>query len=90
MQLWFNLSDPAMEDALYDVQSMGRFAAIDLNQDPVPDESTILRFRHLLEEHDLTAKLFEATCRYLEKKGLFLREGTITDPPRLGRGYACG
>ena len=79
MQLWFNLSDPAMEDALYDVQSMGRFAGIDLNQDPVPDESTILRFRHLLEEHDLTAKLLEATCGFLEAKGLLLREGTIVD-----------
>lgn len=79
MQQWFNLSDPAMEDALYDVQSMGRFAGIDLNQDPVPDESTILRFRHLLEEHDLTARLLEATCGYLEEKGLFLREGTIVD-----------
>src|SRR3990170_3533663 len=79
MQQWFNLSDPAMEDALYDVHSMGRFAGIDLNQDPVPDESTILRFRHLLEEHDLTARLLEATCGFLEENGLLLREGTIVD-----------
>ena len=79
MQQWFNLSDPAMEDALYDVNSMARFAGIDLASDPVPDESTILKFRHLLEKHDLTAKLLEATCEYLEENGLMLREGTIVD-----------
>jgi IS5 family transposase len=79
MQQWFKLSDPAMEDALYDVQSMARFAGVDLNPDPVPDESTILKFRHLLEKHNLTAKLFEATCGYLEDRGLMLREGTIVD-----------
>ena len=79
MQHWFNLSDPAMEDALYDVNSMARFAGIDLASDPVPDESTILKFRHLLEKHDLTAKLLEATCEYLEENGLMLREGTIVD-----------
>ena len=79
MQQWFNLSDPAMEDALYDVQSMGRFAQIDIGQDPVPDESTVLKFRHLLEEHNLTAKLFATIGGYLENKGLLLREGTIVD-----------
>jgi IS5 family transposase len=79
MQQWFNLSDPAMEDALYDVNSMARFAGIDLNQDPIPDESTILKFRHLLEKHHLSEKLFEVTCSYLEENGLMLREGTIVD-----------
>lgn len=79
MQQWFNLSDPATEDALYDSQSIGRFAGIDLTQDPVPDETTILKFRHLLEKHDLTAKLFEVMGGYLEEKGLLLREGTIVD-----------
>ena len=54
MQQWFNLSDPAMEDALYDSESMRRFAGIDLTTDWVPDETTILRFRHLLEKHQLT------------------------------------
>ena len=96
MQHWFNLSDPAMEDALYDVNSMARFAGIDLASDPVPDESTILKFRHLLEKHDLTAKLLEATCEYLEENGLMLREGTIVDatliaappPPRTRRASA--
>lgn len=79
MQQWFNLSDPAMEDALYDSQSIGRFAGIDLGQDSVPDETTILKFRHLLEKHDLTARLFETIGGYLEEKGLLLREGTIVD-----------
>ena len=58
MQQWFNLSDPAMEDALYDSESMRRFAGIDLTTDLVPDETSILRFRHLLEKHQLTEKLF--------------------------------
>lgn len=79
MQQWFKLSDPAMEDALYDSNSMARFAGIDLASDPVPDETTILKFRHLLEKHDLAAKLFRVTLRHLEDKGLFLREGTIVD-----------
>ena len=79
MQQWFKLSDPAMEDALYDTEPLRRFAGIELGQDAVPDESTILKFRHLLEKHNLTAKLFEATCGYLEEKGLMLREGTIVD-----------
>lgn len=79
MQQWFKLSDPAMEDALYDTEPLRRFVGIDLASDPVPDESTILKFRHLLEKHNLAAKLFEATCGYLEENGLLLREGTIVD-----------
>ena len=79
MQQWFGLSDPAMEDALYDIESMRRFAGIELGADPVPDETTILNFRHLLEKHNLAEKLFEATCAYLEENGLMLREGTIVD-----------
>lgn len=79
MQQWFKLSDPAMEDALYDIESMRRFAGIDLSQDAVPDESTILKFRHLLEKHNLAARLFNTVLSYLEKNGLFLREGTIVD-----------
>src|SRR5581483_4259861 len=50
MQIWFNLSDPQAEDSLYDIESMRRFAGIELEADAIPDESTILRFRHLLEE----------------------------------------
>lgn len=79
MQQWYGLSDPAMEDALYDSESLRRFAVIDLAVDEIPDETTILHFRHLLEKHDLTKKIFESTKRYLEEKGLFLREGTIVD-----------
>ena len=79
MQQWYGLSDPAMEDALYDIESMRRFADIDLEVDVVPDETTILHFRHLLERHKLTKQIFEKTKRYLTEKGLLLREGTIVD-----------
>ena len=59
LQQWFNLSDPQAEDAIYDSESMRRFARVELGDDVVPDETTILRFRHLLEKHGLTAKIFE-------------------------------
>jgi IS5 family transposase len=79
MQQWYGLSDPAMEDALYDIESLRRFADIDIEADVIPDETTILNFRHLLEKHELTKKIFEKTQRYLTEKGLLLREGTIVD-----------
>jgi len=79
MQQWFNLSDPAVEDALYDSESMRRFAGVELIDDAVPDESTILRFRHLLERHQLTQKLFELVRGLLEQKRLLLKSGTIVD-----------
>lgn len=79
MQQWYGLSDPAMEDGLYDIESMRRFAGIDLGVDEIPDETTILHFRHLLEKHDLTRQIFDKTQRYLTEKGLLLREGTIVD-----------
>jgi transposase, IS5 family len=79
MQQWFQLSDPAMEDALYDIESMRRFAGIELSVDAVPDETTLCRFRHLLEEHELTAIIFAEIQDYLESQGLLLREGTIVD-----------
>jgi IS5 family transposase len=79
MQQWYGLSDPLMEDALYDSESMRRFAGIDLEIDAVPDETTILHFRHLLEKHELTKKIFDETKHYLSEKGLLLREGTIVD-----------
>jgi IS5 family transposase len=79
MQQWYGLSDPAMEDALYDIESMRRFADIDIEVDVIPDETTILNFRHLLERHNLTKQIFEKTKRYLSEKGLLLREGTIVD-----------
>ena len=79
MQQWYGLSDPAMEDALYDIESIRRFADIDIEVDVIPDETTILNFRHLLERHNLTKEIFEKTQRYLSEKGLILREGTIVD-----------
>jgi len=79
MQQWYGLSDPGMEDALYDIESMRRFAGIDIEIDAVPDETTILNFRHLLEKHDLTRNIFEKTQQYLTERGLLLREGTIVD-----------
>jgi transposase, IS5 family len=79
MQQWFNLSDPAMEDALYDSESMRRFAGIDLTVELVPDETTILRFRHLLEQHRLAEKLFAQVRALLEERQLLLKSGTIVD-----------
>jgi IS5 family transposase len=79
MQNWFNLSDPGAEDALYDSESMRRFAGIELVEDDVPDESTILRFRHLLEKHRLTEQIFAEIRMLLEEKRLLLKSGTIVD-----------
>ena len=79
MQHWFNLSDPAMEDALYDSGSMRRFAGIELAEDAVPDETTILRFRHLLEQHRLSETIFGHIRGLLDQKRLLLKSGTIVD-----------
>jgi IS5 family transposase len=79
LQQWFDLSDPAAEDALYDSESMRRFAGVELSDDAIPDESTILRFRRLLETHDLTRAIFEEIGSLLEEKGLLLKQGTIVD-----------
>jgi IS5 family transposase len=79
LQQWFNLSDPQAEDAIYDSESMRRFARVELGQDKVPDESTILRFRHLLEQQGLTESIFEAVKDLLIEHGLLLRAGTIVD-----------
>jgi IS5 family transposase len=79
MQQWFNLSDPAMEDALYDSESMRRFAGIELLEEAIPDETTILRFRHLLEKHCLTQAIFSQIRTLLEQKRLLLKSGTIVD-----------
>jgi IS5 family transposase len=79
LQQWFNLSDPQAEDAIYDSEAMRRFARVELGDDVVPDETTILRFRHLLEEHRLTAAIFEAVKALLTAKRLLLQNGTIVD-----------
>lgn len=79
LQQWFNLSDPQAEDAIYDSESMRRFARVELSEDVVPDETTILRFRHLLEQHELTGKIFDAVRDLLTEKRLLLKAGTIVD-----------
>jgi transposase, IS5 family len=79
LQHWFNLSDPGVEEALYDSQAMRRFAGIDLGREPVPDETTMCRFRHLLEAQDLGRRLFDEVPRHLAEKGLKIATGTIVD-----------
>ena len=79
LQQWFNLSDPGAEDSLYDSESMRRFAGIELSEDTVPDETTILRFRHLLEQHRLTEQIFALVRGLLQSKRLLLKSGTIVD-----------
>ena len=79
LQHWFNLSDPAVEEALYDSLAMRRFVGIDLGREPVPDETTVCRFRHLLEEHDLGRQLFDEVQRHLADNGLKVATGTIVD-----------
>jgi IS5 family transposase len=79
VQQWFNLSDPQAEDALYDSESIRRFVGVELGDDVVPDESTILRFRHLLERHQLTEAIFGAIRDLLTEKRLLLQAGTIVD-----------
>lgn len=79
LQQWFNLSDPGVEEALYDSATMRDFAGIDLGRESAPDETTICRFRHLLETHDLGRRLFEEVHRHLEANGLKVSTGTIVD-----------
>jgi IS5 family transposase len=79
MQQWYGLSDPGMEDALYEIESMRRFAGIELNEQAIPDETTILKFRRLLEKHDLASKMLEKINAHLERRGLLMRSGTIVD-----------
>ncbi|MHA7839672.1 MAG: IS5 family transposase [bacterium] len=79
LQQWFDLSDPAAEDAIYDSESMRRSARVELGDDRVPDESTILRFRHLLEREGLTEGVFEVVKDLLAEKRLMLRSGAIAD-----------
>jgi len=79
LQQWYNLSDPGAEEALYDIQSMRTFCGLELGRDAIPDETTILNFRHLLERHALTKAIFAAVAEHLEAKGEMLRGGTIVD-----------
>jgi transposase, IS5 family len=79
LQQWYNLSDPAMEEALYDSETMRRFVGIEHGQDTIPDESTVCLFRHLLEEHRLPDRIFAEVKALLTERGLMMSEGTIVD-----------
>jgi len=79
LQQWFNLSDPGVEEALYESPVLRRFAGVDLGRAPAPDETTVLRFRHLLEEHELCGKILDTVNLYLESKGIRIGTGTIVD-----------
>ena len=79
IQQWFNLSDPAMEEALYDMALFREFVGLDAGEDNLPDESTILRFRHLLETHNLSLQILATVNATLAAKGLLLKSGTVVD-----------
>ena len=79
LQHWFNLSDPAVEEALYDSLAMRAFVGIDLGKEAAPDETTVLNFRHLLEKHHLGDQLFGEVNAYLALRGMKVSGGTIVD-----------
>jgi len=79
LQHWFNLSDPAVEESLYESVSMREFVGIDLGQERAPDETTVCKFRHLLEQHDLGRQIFERVGQHLQASGFRLSTGTIVD-----------
>ena len=79
LQQWFNLSDPAVEEALYDSPLMREFVGIDLGREPVPDETTVCKFRHLLEEHQIGAAMLGTVNQHLQQKGVRIATGTIVD-----------
>lgn len=83
MQQWFGYSDPAMEEALHDVPLLRQFAGLDAFEDTMPDESTILRFRHLLEKHDLAVAIFAEVNAVLSEQGLSMKRGTVVDAPLI-------
>jgi len=74
LQQWYSLSDPAMEEALIEVPTMRRFAGIELISDRIPDETTILTFRHLLEKHELGDQIFETVKAHLSERGMTMRQ----------------
>ena len=77
LQQWFNLSDAGVEEALYDSAVMRGFVSIDLGREPVPDETTACKFRHLLEEHQLGGQMLEAVNLHLQSRGVRITTGTI-------------
>ncbi len=79
LQHWFELSDPGAEEALYDSRAMRRFVGVDLGREPVPDETTICKFRHLMEQYNLGDELFRIVNVYLGENGMKVSRGTIVD-----------
>lgn len=79
LQQWYAMSDPGMEDALYEIESMRRFAGLSLCDDALPDETTILKFRHLLEARQLTEPLLSEVNAYLQERGVAVSKGTMVD-----------
>ena len=79
LQIWFNLSDPATENAIYDSYAMRKFTGIDFMREAVPDETTLCKFRHLLEENGLNKLLFDAINRVMVQTGHMMKGGTIVD-----------
>lgn len=79
MQIWFNLSDEGIEDSIYDSYAMRSFMHIDFNEQQVPDATTLLKFRHMLEANKLGEKIFADVNRRLDKAGLMMHGGTIVD-----------
>ena len=79
LQHWFNLSNPAAEEALYDSRALRRFVGIDLGREPAPDETTLCKFRHLMEKHNLSDQLFRRVNQHLKENGLKVSRGTIVD-----------
>ena len=79
LQHWYGYSDPGMEEALHDIAVLRRFAGLDAGESRMPDETTILNFRHLLEAHQLAERVFQEVVSLLAERGLILREGTIVD-----------
>jgi transposase, IS5 family len=79
LQLWFNLSDPGVEEALYDSDTMRRFVGVDLGSEAPPDETTVCKFRHLLEQHEMSARVLKVVNRHLASRGIKVSNGTIVD-----------
>jgi transposase, IS5 family len=79
LQQWFNLADPAVEEALYDSATLRQFVGVDLGSEPVPDETTVCKFRHLLEEHNLGEEILGTVNLHLQAKGVRITTGTIVD-----------
>lgn len=79
LQVWFNLSDPLTEDTIYDSYAMRKFSGVDFVNESVPDETTLCKFRHLLEKHELNKRFFDELTQILTDKGIMMKGGTIVD-----------